>query len=387
MHRSLLEPEFRRRGWRCAELADGRSVLLTSGDVPAEYRAAGSGAVVFDTTDRGLLTIAGADARSFLHRLLANEVRKLEPGRGNPNLLLNAKGKVLFCFDLAAHGGGFDLSLPPGQASALLRALDGYLFADKVEGVDASERHAPLDLVGPKASAIVAAVLGAPPPQAHHAWSEVAWRAGTVRATALSVAGSGGWRLDAGPSHAVSLWQALIDRGASPAGRAAYDILRVEAGYPEPSSDIDDTLYPQEARLERAFALDKGCYVGQEVVAKIDTYGGLNKRLVALRLTTDEPLPRGTRLLRQDEGNWRDLGVVTSWAYSFALDTGLALAYVKRRHQEPGTQFAAVPPQLAQRAEATASAAFDAAVFDPAAFPRAEVVELPVRTVSPPHAG
>ena len=81
-------------------------------------------------------------------------------------------------------------------------------------------------------------------------------------------------------------------------------------------------MYPQEARLESAFSLDKGCYIGQEVVAKIDTYGGLNKRLVALKVSHDDPVARGTRLFRLDEGEWRDLGVVTSWAYSFVLDTG-----------------------------------------------------------------
>ena len=74
-------------------------------------------------------------------------------------------------------------------------------------------------------------------------------------------------------------------------------------------------------------------------MAKIDTYGGLNKRLVALRISHDDPVARGTRLFRDDEGEWRDLGVVTSWAYSFVLDTGLVLAYVKRRHQAPGTVF------------------------------------------------
>jgi glycine cleavage system aminomethyltransferase T len=75
------------------------------------------------------------------------------------------------------------------------------------------------------------------------------------------------------------------------------------------------------------------------VVAKIDTYGGLNKRLVGLRVSHDDPVPTGTRLHREENGEWRDLGLVTSWAYSFALDTGLVLAYVKRRHQEPGTTF------------------------------------------------
>jgi folate-binding protein YgfZ len=156
---------------------------------------------------------------------------------------------------------------------------------------------------------------------------------------ATVVAGSPGFRLDAGPERAAALWSALREAGARPIGLVARESLRVEAGAAAWGRDIDEQVYPQEARLERAFSLAKGCYTGQEVVAKIDTYGGLNKRLVALRVPHDDPVARGTRLHRLDEGEWRDLGVVTSWAYSFVLDTGLVLAFVKRRHQAAGTEF------------------------------------------------
>ena len=74
-------------------------------------------------------------------------------------------------------------------------------------------------------------------------------------------------------------------------------------------------------------------------MAKIDTYGGLNKRLCALAVDRDDPVAPGTRLWREDGGEWRDLGVVTTWAYSFARDGGVVLAYLKRRHQERGTRF------------------------------------------------
>jgi len=149
------------------------------------------------------------------------------------------------------------------------------------------------------------------------------------------------WRLDAGPKGAAILWEALVDAGARPAGRVVWDSLRAEVGVAQPGEDIDENIYPQEARLENAFSLEKGCYIGQEVVAKIDTYGGLNKLLCLLRVDHDDPVARGTRLHRQDPDSkeWRDLGVATTWAYSFALDCGVVLAFVKRKHQEPGTEF------------------------------------------------
>jgi folate-binding protein YgfZ len=323
-----------------AEISAGDAPLvLTFGEVPDEYRAAQTACAVFDQTERELVEVAGPDASAFLHRLLANTVRTLVAGEGNANLLLSSKGKVLFDFDLAVQAERITLSTPRGQAAALLKALDTYHFSEKLSLRDASDEHAPLALCGPLARDIVARVTGVASALDDHAHARGEFDGGPVAVTPLPVAGSPGWRLDAGPARAEKLWRALRAAGAVPAGRVAYDCLRVEAGAAEAGVDIDDNVYPQEARLERAFSLDKGCYIGQEVVAKIDTYGGLNKRLTALRVGHDDPVARGTRLFREDEGEWRDLGVVTSWAYSFVLDTGLVLAYVKRRHQDVGTRF------------------------------------------------
>lgn len=318
--------------------ADGHT-LLTFGDVPAEYSAAMEGACAFDVTDREALVVSGPDSAVFLHRILANDVRGLAPGKAQRNLLLSSKGKVLFDFELAHLGEPFVISAPPGRGKDLAKALDTYLFAEKVTITDATATHAPIEIIGPKAEAIVHGVLEAALPAAPDGCAAIEWVGAEVVVTRLPVAGSPGFRLDVGTAGVHALWAALTAAGARPAGRIVRDILRVEAGAAEPLLDIDENVYPQEARLECAFSLDKGCYIGQEVVAKIDTYGGLNKRLVGVKLSNDDPVPHGTRLFRLDEGEWRDLGVITSWAYSFVLDTGLALAYVKRRHQKTGTEF------------------------------------------------
>lgn len=320
---------------------NSEGLLLTYGDVQREYRAGREGAALFDTTARGRVEVAGADRLEFLHRLLANRVRGLEPGQGNHNLLLNSKGKILFGFDLAARPESLELSTEPGQGPALLKALDMYLFADKVQLFDRSAAAAPLALVGPAAQRLIAERIG-PPPAADRWWTEVDWQGLRLRIERGVHAGSPAWFLDAGPAAAPAVFEALTEAGATPAGRVAEDFLRVEAGQAAFGADVDENIYPQEARLERCFALDKGCYIGQEVVAKIDTYGGLNKRLCLLSIDHDEPLPRGVKLIGEDpeRGGERELGILTSWAYSFVLDRGLALGYVKRRHQAPGRSFA-----------------------------------------------
>ncbi len=333
----ILNPLHRAAGARFADSEP--PLLLTYGSVPDEYRAGTEGALLLDETDRGRVVVRGGERAEFLHRMLANDVRGLPAGGGNRNLLLTPKGKVRFVFDLAVEPDRVLLSTPPGQAAPLAEALEMYHFSEDVELVDGSEDHAPLALVGPRAGALLDAVLGIDPPTELHATVAARFEDQPVDVVALPVAGSPGFRVDGGPRLAERLWRALVAAGATPGGRVVRDILRVEACAADPVVDVDDTIYPQEARLEGAFHLEKGCYVGQEVVAKIDTYGGLNKRLVALRLSHDDPVAPGTRLVLVEDGEERDLGVVTSWAYSFALDTGLCLAYVKRKHQTPGHEF------------------------------------------------
>jgi folate-binding protein YgfZ len=271
--------------------------------------------------------------------LLANDVRGLAVGRCNRNLLLSSKGKVRFAFDLARTQEGAELSTESGESKPLIEALETYHFSEKVVLEDRTQAHAPIAIAGPRSIEIARSVLGEFVPPEEGEFRSASFEGSPARVARAVTAGSDGLRIDAGPDRAPALWRALVARGAQPTGRVVYDILRVEACAAEPNVDVDDNVYPQEARMERAFSLDKGCYIGQEVVAKIDTYGGLNKRLVSLKVSHDEPIERGVRLWREDAGEWRDLGMITSWAYSFVLDGGLALGYVKRRHQSVGTVF------------------------------------------------
>ncbi|MCP3915792.1 MAG: aminomethyl transferase family protein [bacterium] len=327
-------------GGRFAPPGPASATLLTFGDVPAEYAAGMEGALAFDRCERGALELSGTDAEAFLHRITSNAVKGLGVGQGCRNLLLTPKGKVQRDFDLARTETGFRLSTPPGEAEALATDLGMFIFTEDIAIADVSEEHAPIEVCGPRAGAILEATFGVAPPQDDHVSIHVPF-AGQhdVLLTRLPVAGSHGWRIDGGAQLAPGLWTALTDAGARAAGLVAWDCLRVEAGSAAWGRDVDDGIYPQEARLERAFSLEKGCYIGQEVVAKIDTYGGLNKCLFALAVDHDDPVRAGTRLMREDGDQWRDLGVVTSWAYSFVLDTGLVLGYVKRKHQESGTVF------------------------------------------------
>lgn len=348
MQHSPLRESHESAGARLRPLEAGGEVV-TFGDVPQEYAAgATDGALLLDVTTRGLLSITGSDATDFLHRILANDIKGLETGHGNRNLLLTGKGKIVHFFDLCRVGDGYLLSTPPGQAEPLRDALDNYMFAEDLTLSDATEAHAPLELVGPKAADVIESVFPDFDPEASEAhtfqfvpfhWDE-SEEAAMTKITPMKVAGRDGFRIETEPDHVLSLWQTLQEYGATPGGLVAFDSLRAESVEGVFGRDITDNVYPQEARLDDAFSLTKGCYIGQEVVAKIDTYGGLNKRLFRLRVSHDDPVAPGTRIMRSiDGGEPRDLGVVTTWAYSFEADGGVVLGYIKRRHQETGTEF------------------------------------------------
>ena len=244
-------------------------------------------------------------------------------------------------FDLTFLGAGYLLSTEPGQAEALQSALDMYLFAEYVTLADESPTYAPLELVGPKALEVLRQVATDAPSERgdEHEQALATFKDSPLRIVPLDVAGYPGLRVEVDPTHIEALFDALEVAGARPGGLVAHDSLRSDRVSGAFGSEITDDVYPQEARLEDAFSLEKGCYIGQEVVAKIDTYGGLNKRLFRLRVSHDDPVPAGTRLVRTIGDEQRDLGVVTTWAYSFEEDGGVVLGYVKRKHQEPGTEF------------------------------------------------
>ncbi len=333
--------------------------ILTHGDVPAEYAAAVEGWALFARTNLETIELRGADTQAYLARILAGDLRSLAPGQSQRNLLLTSKGKVHCLFDVTRTDAGYGAVTAPGQGAALQQGLDTYHFGEDIQWHDVSADWAYFEITGSKAlSELQTALsfegdltLGASvvPP--------APWDG--VRVSAATVAGRPGFRLRVARNQAAPLWQHLTAQGARPAGLVVFDSLRAESAYAVWGVDIDDSVYPQEARLEDAFSLSKGCYIGQEVVAKIDTYGGLNKRLMLLAVSDDEPVAAGTRLAQANaDGELRDLGVVTTWAYSFALDRGVVLAYVKRKHQAEGTRF--------QLVDSERTAAIVPLPFDPA---------------------
>ena len=301
----------------------------------AEYRVLVEGCGLLDRSERGKLALSGAGAVEFLNGQVTNELMTLAPGTGCYAAFLTHKGKMLG--DLRILAVGEDAHAAPSELlldtervalQALFDMIRRFKVGYELELHKRTLERGLLSLIGPDAAAIAGgedsgiAQLG----EVEHANADLQ----IDGVTALAVRTDLGVDLMCDADDAARLTAALLTRGAAPVGEQAAECLRVEHGRPRYGIDLDDSVIPQEAGLnERAVSFTKGCYVGQETVARLYYKGKPNRHLRGLRLC--EPGASGEALLLGD----RPVGRVGSAAVSPRLGP-IALALV-RREAEPGT--------------------------------------------------
>jgi tRNA-modifying protein YgfZ len=288
----------------------------------AEYRAITEACGLLDRSERGKLALTGADAASFLQGQVSNDVESLAPGTGCYAAFLTPKGKMLG--DLRILNTGDELLLDTERVAlqALFNMIRRFSIGYAVELHKRTVERGLLSLIGPDSGALTGAEALPASENAH-----VAVSIGGVEARAIRT--DVGVDLICEASDADGLRAALEEAGAIAVGEAAAECLRVERGRPRYGIDLDDTVIPQEAGLnERAVSFTKGCYVGQETVARLFYRGKPNRQLRGLRLTG--PAEPGEELLSAG----RPVGRLTSVVESPRFGTiGLALV---RREAPPG---------------------------------------------------
>jgi folate-binding protein YgfZ len=277
---------------------------------------------------RGLLCATGADRVRFLNGMLTADVAKLPAGGAAPALQLDRKGHVLAELVVLAEPESLLLDTAPGVEAELLALLEKHVIADDVAFASLSEGRVWLALEGPGARDAALRAGGAVPEAGRFARAELAgheliW----IAEGALT---AGGLRAIAPRAAAEALERAL----ALPelALREA-ELLRIDAGIPALGRDVGPRNFPQEAGLERAISFTKGCYIGQEIVARIASRGAVNRML--MRLRAESPVSAGAEV----EIDGAVVGQVTSAADSPATGA-IALAYLKVEHARTGQRVA-----------------------------------------------
>jgi len=293
-------------------------------ELDAQYRQLREECGLLDRSERGKLLVRGPDAAEYLQGQLTNDVEALEPGQGQHAALLDRKGHMqadMRVLRPAAEEIWIDTE--PEALAAALRHLTMYSIGREVEIADVTAERAILSLIGPRAAEIAGT---APLP-------ENACESTSVAGVECLAAGArDGIDLIAPTAEAGRLREALLAAGAVEVSREAAEILRIEAGAPRFGAEMDAATMPAEAGIvESAVSFTKGCYIGQETVARLHYKGRPNRRLRGLRLSA--PAGPGAAL-RLGE---KEVGTLGSACVSPALGPiGLAIV---RREAEPGAEL------------------------------------------------
>lgn len=299
--------------------------------IEGEYRALREGCGVVERPRAGRLEMLGADRQRFLNAYVTCDVKSLAPGAGAYGFLTSAQGRILSDLVVLVHEDRLWLELPPGQDEEMAEHLRKYIIVDRVE-IRPLADMLPITVAGPRAGEVLGAAP-LPEPPWHHART-------LVRGTEVALqrgdrAGSPSFTLWVSASIAPHLMRRLVEAGAKPVSLEALEILRAEAGVPRFGLDFGPESFPQETGIEEAVSYTKGCYLGQEVVARIHYRGGVQKVLRSLVFEGDAPPAAGTRLLHEG----REAGAVGTAVRSIALGRPVGLSILHKRAAEPGTRL------------------------------------------------
>ncbi|MBI1745092.1 MAG: aminomethyl transferase family protein [Acidobacteria bacterium] len=304
-------------------------------DVIDEYQAVRQAAGLFDLSSYGRLEITGPERASFLHNMVSNDVKALKPGKGVYAALLTTHGKLLSDLYIFAQEDRLLVDTSAVTRETVFATLNRFLVSEKAAITDASHRVAKLLLQGPRSFEWL---NGWTPVPDLRPLDVATIFADGMHATIARVSHTGedGYELTVPRENAASTWSRLrrlgVDLGATAVGMAAFNLLRVEAGIPWYGTDMDESNIVLEAGLDHAISTTKGCYVGQETVARITFRGQVNKKLTGLFIEGESAPPADSRVLREGQ----TIGRVTSVVRSPALRRTIALAYLHRDYLRPG---------------------------------------------------
>jgi folate-binding protein YgfZ len=323
---------------------NGAEAVSDYGDALVEHAALCQSGGLFDLSFRSRLCITGADRVRFLHGQVTNDVKRLQTGSGCYAALITAKGKMQSDLNIYSLADELLLDFEPGLTQTISDRLEKYIIADDVQVVDVSTLFGLLSVQGPKASEALQGVgLFASLPKQPFTFVNVqAPDLGEVYLMNAPRLNSQGFDLFAPVSALQTLGDKLLTSLTSLGGRLcgwqAFELARIEAGIPRFGADMDETNIPLEAGLEqRAVSFNKGCYIGQEVISRIHTFGQVAKALRGIRLADDlKNLPsKGAKLFHDA----KEIGYITSATRSPRLQAKIALGYVRKEVNQIGTEL------------------------------------------------
>ena len=304
-----------------------------------EHHAVRSGVGIVDLSHRGRLWLTGDDRAAFLHRINSNDVEGLKVGEGNYAAMLTNRGKIISDMKVCALEDGIGIATNAETTEILFKELDKYIIADDVNLEDCTDRTGIIALHGPRSIPLVQVglridVTGLK--EYHCTRHEVEGR--SIACLRSDETGEIGYELYVAAESMGWLWDTLLAKGrefdAKPVGLTALNSLRIEAGIPRYGAELTDSVIPLEAELERAIDFEKGCYIGQEIVARMKYRGHPNRLLRGFEVECDTPPSQGDLIF----GNDKEVGWITSAVASPTLGKTIALGYIRMAYTDAGSK-------------------------------------------------
>ncbi|MGI0487554.1 YgfZ/GcvT domain-containing protein [Pantanalinema rosaneae CENA516] len=303
----------------------GVSVPVSFGNDAVAVQAARQGVALCDRSHWGRIHISDSDRLNFLHNQSTNDFKLLKPGQGADTVFVTSTARTI---DLATAYVLDDTVLvvvSPNRREYLLQWLDRYIFfGDQVALTDVTTSTAMFSLIGAESDAVLQQ-LGADTligqPNGNHL--ELSLAGHSVRIAVGSGLALPGYTVIMDLQSTVDVWQALTQAGAVPMGDRAWEQLRIEQGRPMPDRELTEDFNAVEACLWQAISLNKGCYIGQETIARLDTYKGVKQQIWGIRL--QQAVDLGTPITIDNE----KVGVLTSLTETNAGWVGLGYVRTK----------------------------------------------------------
>lgn len=337
MHPSPLHNAHDERGAVFLPFGQEAQIVFGFDAIELEYAAVRKAAGLMDRPERGLLELRGADRLDFLHRMVSADCNGLQPGQSRRAFLLGATGRILADLLILHDESCTRIELDAPSVTTVAEELDTLLFTEDVRIADVSGRMHCLTLLGAKAGTLIGQTELEP---LHHVAAEAGGRSMWIHR--YDECGVRGLHLWMDEEAVQPTWDALLSDGEAeglrPIGWAAFNTLRIEAGQPRFHIDFGPTNQPHEtALLDETVSFTKGCYRGQEIVARIEAQGHPARVIVGFR-AEGEALPEaGAPIYESDEAEAAEVGVVTSSTPSPMLgNVNIGLAMVKWDCREPG---------------------------------------------------
>ena len=303
-----------------------------------EHLAVRNGIGIIDLSHRGRFWLTGEDRATFLHRINSNDVEGLKVGEGNCAMMLTNRGKIISDMKVCAFEDGIGVTTNAETTEILFKELDKYIIAEDVVLENCTDRTGIIAIHGPQSGHLVHTCLGIDVTELkefHSICQEV--NGNLIACFRSDETGEIGYELYVAAESMGWLWDTLLAKGreynAKPIGLTALNSLRIEAGIPRYGAELSDSVIPLEAELEHAIDFEKGCYIGQEIVARMKYRGHPNRLLRGFEIECDTPPVKNDLIVDSD----KEIGWITSAVASPSLDKTIALGYVRMAYTDAGS--------------------------------------------------